>query len=997
MYTRLTTIAVLCLAAATADAKLGPYVFSSGGGKSSTQGKNHFSATGLGMAVGRVSGGGFIVYHGYLASAAARRDEEPPEIDPKPANFSVGTPDNGCVADVQMPAITVTDNRDRNPVVTYRLLTDPAQDIDLDGEIVRLGLGSYDAIIIARDRYDNESRHSFRVDVVDRGRPTIDPLPDPTPANEPREATSPVGTAVAVNFGCEDGCDPDPDASRDPRSARFAVGDTAVTLTCQDNAGNRRQSVITIRVRDTQPPRVARNPEAIRAQCDSPRGATINVPALVWSDNGSTAENLTQTLIINPGDDQVVHDEIPEDILLPKGVHTLRYTATDEAGNTGTTDLQVTVTNDQAPEIRLVSPAENGFWHNDNGDLIVQFDVFETCVPEGQEPNVNLTPAPVGGVQIDGQRVTARYRNEGVYPLGITVTTADGEEVRDNSLRFGIDRTPPSPLVIVPSQLGVANGNARTYPIIPRADAVALNVGGEDDGDGDVSGVKTVEVVLDPDGDDRELAEHAFDGGGNPERGPRRVTNVNCEERQRPGGGNNANDRYCSVQRRLDLRHIPRGEHVIEIRVTDYAGNVGTGRAFFTSHSLHTGLGEVLARLQPMLGGLPANVRQRLQLALPQLSRARGLAELEIDGSAFDSPVFLGGARRSVQDATIRLVEAIGLSNGATRATLASLTDVLQRLGASDVELLEAWTQTFDRDGRPAWLRAGLENDSERVGDALELVRDNARNANFNQAAANNLISLFHAKSHYEEWLLDFRLSTRDGNFDRKREEYGRSAALLEGIVDELAVYLTLEGVPGQNFMRDVRNRLIPVADMLRRLEDPDIGFIEVDHTPEGAVSDQLYVTLLLELREVANFTQGAANQGVWTRNYQWPFMMVIRFMTQASVENAVFTFGNGRQEWTVYDQSLAYIDLGVDLLAARRVQEVIELYGLNRDVHCLMIRAYHCDFLADEGNADQDRRVRDADIPQYCEVRFQSDEGDFIPEDCRFTSQDLPEEEEEG
>ena len=135
----------------------------------------------------------------------------------------------------------------------------------------------------------------------------------------------------------------------------------------------------------------------------------------------------------------------------------------------------------------------------------------------------------------------------------------------------------------------------------------------------------------------------------------------------------------------------------------------------------------------------------------------------------------------------------------------------------------------------------------------------------------------------------------------------------------------------------------------------------------QGALSDHEYLQALLDLREATNFSGTAGAAGAWVRNYQWTMMQVVRFMTQASVESAIYWQGNNRPAWPLYTAARGFITDGVEMLGDRRVQALLELYGQNDDTYCLLFAVYHCDFLTDEGARDLDDPIPDVDIPAFC------------------------------
>ncbi len=947
----------------------------SGKGEADDGQKHHFGVGGVGVAAGR-SAEGDIVHTGGLAGGAS--DELPPQIQ-NPGNMTVPTdPDEDeCVAFVDFPEIVVTDNRDRRPQVEVTLLTDPNEDLDPGGEDgVEVARGSYDVRIVATDRYGNRAQASYRVDVVDRTAPTFDPAPDPTPEDDPAEASSPLGTRVEVEYDCVDVCDDAPATELDPNRVRYPVGDTEVEATCEDRFGNSATHDFVIRVRDTLPPELQRDlPEEISAQCEDEDGAVIEVPAVVWRDNGSSADDLETSLIVDPGENERVFEDLPETVALLKGRHVLRYVATDEAGNTATADLGVNITDAGVPSIEVVEAPDSG-WLRPGQQVVLA--VADGCAPPDQELEVRVNPRP-DSIERDGNELTLTFRNEGLYRLQIEVEDDDGNVGRENSVRFGIDGEGPVATLSVPSQEGVDAEEEDTYTIFGRAAVIALSAGGSEQADGVASGIARVRVVLDPDGDNpRVVADHEFDGNGVPTQGRRNVAGVGCELEVLQVEGVEVRDGFCDGDAQIDLRHLPVGVHVVEVTATDFAGNAGSIRGVFISSNLVEGIPRVNAQLTAARQGAPPQVQQRIALATARLNQALDIADITDEDSDFDTSVFLGGTLRKVQDATILLVQAIGLTEGARRAALRDATELLLTLAWSDATLLMADADGRDRRGDPIFLRNAFATDAERTGQALELVLENIENDAFNQGAANGLIAFFHAKSAYTGWNMDWHFEPRPFDLDRVMAEYERARDILRGIVEELTLYRRLADAPAEATMVQIRDRLDQVVTVLTELVDD--GFLAAGG--EEGLSDEDYVRDgLLKLRETANFSQVAGNQGAWTRNYQFAMMQVVRYMTEASIRDAIAVQGAGRNRWAIYVTGLELIDRGVGLLDERQVQAVIELYGQNIDAHCLIFATYHCDFIRDEGNRDTDRPVPDDEIPDVCfERMFAPDEWPDLP-----------------
>lgn len=993
LWILLATVALATTAYAQDGPQLGPNAFVGAGGVSSSDAIRHVSATGLGMAVGQQSNDNVRARHGVLGGTSNSEDEVAPNI--RDIDDLVVEVNGECVGRAELPAVNVTDNRDRNPNVTVTLRTNPPQDIDPDGEDVDLPLGSYDVVITARDGSGNRSNASYRVDVVDATGPVINPIPNPTPEGEEAEATSPAGTAVRLEFQCNDNCDDSPDAARDPARARYPIGTTEVTVSCTDEHDNVTRAVVSVRIADTQGPRVAgRVPEDIDEECNNRDGAEIDVPQVVWADNGTNAQDLDVSLIVNPGeDDERVFegdDYPPDTVLLLRGEHVFRYTATDSAGNSAAVNITVNVEDNGVPQIEVIEAPEEG-WHNGDGPVTVVLGIADGCGGDGADGlDIQIAPAPASR-EIDGERVTLTYNQPGVYNLAVQVEDAAGNEASDNSVGFGIDREAPVPTTRVPSQAGVDPDDEDTYLLSALAERLPINFGGEDQGDGVVSGMANVTLVVDPDGADVVVASFDFDGNGNPERGARVAANVGCEA--------DADDELCTDDAELNLRRLGSGPHEILVTATDFAGNSSSTLAYFNALNLTDGLPLIEEQLSAIIGGNPPPaVRGRTIQALQHVRNAQDVTGIAIEDNRYGVPLFLGSTLRFVQNATIALNQAIDAAEGDVQAALESTQHLLLRLARSDVLLLQ---QTAIDDGAPAggFLLDAYRVDSGFVDDADEVVGDNLNGEEWNSGAANTLIGVFHAKSMYEVWIDDWNSIPNAFNRDGLLDRYESNVETLTEIRDEITRYLTLDNPPAEDNMTQIRDRLTSVIDRLEvLLEDENgnglrDGFLG-DHEPDAAVgmSDEAYVQALLDLRAVANFSQVAGNQGAWVRNYQWSMMQVVRFMTEASVRSTIAIRGAGRDRWSIHARALELIDEGVEELEDREVQAVIDRYGVERDAICLIIAVYHCGYLDDEGGADEDRAIAENATPDYCWERMwrpsewgQQPAVDRVPPACQY------------
>lgn len=126
----------------------------------------------------------------------------------------------------------------------------------------------------------------------------------------------------------------------------FSVGETPITFTATDAAGNQSSCTTTISVIDNTPPEIT-CPADITANVDAGTCcAAVSVPSPTGTDNCST---ITFSNDYNGTDDA-------SDMYFP-GESIVIWTATDEAGLTATCEQRVTVVDDEAPVLGYTDEA----------------------------------------------------------------------------------------------------------------------------------------------------------------------------------------------------------------------------------------------------------------------------------------------------------------------------------------------------------------------------------------------------------------------------------------------------------------------------------------------------------------------------------------------------------------------------------------------------------------------------------------------------------------
>ncbi len=185
------------------------------------------------------------------------------------------------------------------------------------------GLGTNVVTLSATDGAGNTSTKVFTITVRDTTPPAI-----VAPANIVAEATSGLGASVMFNATATDAVSGAVAVVASVGSgSTFALGTTTVTLTATDGAGNTGSASFTVTVRDTTAPSITA-PANITVDSSSAAGAVVSYAASA-NDlvSGSVAIGTTKA----------------SGSAFPIGVTTVTLTATDAAGNTGTTAFTVTV------------------------------------------------------------------------------------------------------------------------------------------------------------------------------------------------------------------------------------------------------------------------------------------------------------------------------------------------------------------------------------------------------------------------------------------------------------------------------------------------------------------------------------------------------------------------------------------------------------------------------------------------------------------------------
>jgi HYR domain-containing protein len=234
----------------------------------------------------------------------------------------------------------------------------------------------------------SDGEHDFEVRVIlgdpDDGRSrsahwqwTVDSTPPSIPSDQSAEATSAAG--AAVSFHTSDALDPEPQLDCSPQSGgTFALGQTQVSCTATDHAGNQVQGTFELSVVDTTPPVLASHANVTAEQTSAAGGVAVyNVPSA--------------TDLVDPA---------PSVACLPQsgaffdpGKTTVTCTASDSSGNDSQSTFTVTLADTTPP---LLDP------HNDvpaeqasPSGTVVEYELPTATDAVDQAPSVSC--APVSG------------------------------------------------------------------------------------------------------------------------------------------------------------------------------------------------------------------------------------------------------------------------------------------------------------------------------------------------------------------------------------------------------------------------------------------------------------------------------------------------------------------------------------------------------------------------------------------------------------------------
>ncbi|MFL2856828.1 MAG: HYR domain-containing protein [Planctomycetota bacterium] len=251
------------------------------------------------------------------------RDEELPVFAAAPADIVSGNDPGECHAQISWAPATVQDNCGVNSVVSSHQ----------PGDI--FPLGDTEVTITATDDNGNVNLHQFTVSILDTEAPLISNIPEDFVLNN-----DPAQCSAVVNWqlpGISDNCGISVFSGTANSGDAFPIGTTVVEYTLVDNSGNQTNANFSITVTDTEMPILLGLPQDIS----------------VFNDPGQCGANVTWE-VPTPWDNCELVDfdgSHEPGAFFPKGTTEVTYLVMDGMGQVTTGSFDVSVDDDEAPQI----------------------------------------------------------------------------------------------------------------------------------------------------------------------------------------------------------------------------------------------------------------------------------------------------------------------------------------------------------------------------------------------------------------------------------------------------------------------------------------------------------------------------------------------------------------------------------------------------------------------------------------------------------------------
>ncbi len=192
--------------------------------------------------------------------------------------------------------------------------------------------------------------------------------------------------------------------------SEFPLGETTVTYTATDAAGNNVTTTFTVTVVDNIAPEISCTNDISETVGENGTTAVVTYDAPVASDNCEFT--VEQTAGLASGSE------------FPLGTTTNTFVVTDAAGNTATCSFDVMITDDEDPTITCPAPI------NVNVDAETCGAVVEFSTPEGFDNSGDVTVTQIAG-PASGE----------TFPVGTTTVTFQVEDASGNTATCSFDVT----------------------------------------------------------------------------------------------------------------------------------------------------------------------------------------------------------------------------------------------------------------------------------------------------------------------------------------------------------------------------------------------------------------------------------------------------------------------------------------------------------------------------------------------------------------------------
>jgi hypothetical protein len=363
-------------------------------------------------------------------------DTENPVVTP-PADVTVSNDAGQAGAVVTYPAATVTDDSGETITPTYSQASNTF-----------FPLGATTVTVTAKDSVGNEGTATFSVTVNDTEAPVIGTPSDFNVSNDAGMAGAVVTFAATVSDNSQETITP---TYSHASGTLFPIGETTVTVTAKDSAGNEASKTFKVTVTDTEAPVITPPANVTVVAATGEATAVVTYADATVTDN--SGEAITPTYSQASGTS------------FPLGTTTVSVNAQDSAGNpAGTVTFTVTVNDADAP---IITPPANITVQNDDGM---------------SGAAVTYPPATVS--DNSGETITPTYSHASgtVFPLGTTTVTITAEDSGGNSASASftvtvVDET--APVITAPANVTVSADAGADGAVVTYAPATVTDNSGE--------------------------------------------------------------------------------------------------------------------------------------------------------------------------------------------------------------------------------------------------------------------------------------------------------------------------------------------------------------------------------------------------------------------------------------------------------------------------------------------------------------------------------------